>query len=240
MPKKKGTKVVAVEAADEVDAPVAGPSAKEDTADYPSVVRKTTHVKKKVMVLCSRGVTSAYMELMEDVMKLLPHHRKDPKFDKKEPLTSLVDIAELGGCKLVLYFEARKMKDLYMWAGHVGDAGPSAKFLVQQIRPMRDLRLTGNCLLGSRPILSFDGSFSATPHLQLVRRLLTGLFAPPKGHPRYAGARSCERPSHLSSSSPLRLRAPCPPTAHIDRRMPSPPPHTARSLFTTTSSHSAR
>ena len=53
-------------------------------------------------MLCSRGVTSAFMELMEDVMKLLPHCRKDPKFDKKEPLTSIVEIAELGGCHRML------------------------------------------------------------------------------------------------------------------------------------------
>ena len=49
---------------------------------------------------------------------------------------------------------------------------------------MRDLRLTGNCLLGSRPILSFDGGFNATPHLQLLQQLLAAIFSPPKGHPR--------------------------------------------------------
>ena len=70
---------------------------------YPSVVRKATHKKKKVLVLASRGVTSAYMELMEDMMKLMPHCRKDPKFDKKEPLSSIVEIAQLAACKLCLY-----------------------------------------------------------------------------------------------------------------------------------------
>ena len=74
------------------------------------------------------------------------------------------------------------MKDLYLWAAHVGDAGPSAKFLLQQIKPMSDLRLTGNCLLGSRPILSFDGAFGGSPHLQLLRQLLTNVFSTPKGH----------------------------------------------------------
>lgn len=129
---------------------------------YSSVLRRATHKKKKVLVLCSRGVTSSFMELMEDLMKLLPHCRKDPKFDKSEPVSSLVEVAQLNSCALCLYFEARKMKDLYLWAGSVAK-GPSIKFLVQQIRPMRDLRLTGNCLLGSRPILSFDGGFGARP-----------------------------------------------------------------------------
>ena len=151
--------------------------------EYPSVTRKTTHKKKKVLVICSRGVTSSNVELMEDVIKLLPHARKDPKFDKKEALTSIVEIAQLAGCHLALYFEARKMRDLYLWAGRI-DGGPSVKFLVEQVRPMRDLRLTGNCLLGSRPILSFDGGFNATPHLQLLQQLLAAIFSPPKGHPR--------------------------------------------------------
>jgi ribosome biogenesis protein BRX1 len=155
----------------------------QPTSTYPSVIRRATHTKKKVLVLASRGVTSAYMELMEDLMKLMPHSRKDPKFDKKEPLSSIVEIAELAACKLCLYFETRKMKDLYLWAGSVKH-GPSAKFLVQQVRPMRDLRLTGNCLLGSRPILSFDGGFDSSPHLAVVKGLLTQIFQPPKGHPR--------------------------------------------------------
>ena len=156
-------------------------AAASSASAYPTVIRRSTHKKKKVLVLCSRGVTAHFMELMEDVMKLLPH-RKDPKFDK-EPLTSITEIAELGGCKLALYFETRKMKDLYLWAGRV-DTGPSVKFLVQQVRPMRDLRLTGNCLLGSRPILSFDQAFEGAPHLALMKHVLSDVFAPPKGHPR--------------------------------------------------------
>ena len=49
---------------------------------------------------------------------------------------------------------------------------------------MGDLRLTGNCLLGSRPVLSFDAGFTAQPHLLVLKQLLASVFAPPKGHPR--------------------------------------------------------
>ena len=146
------------------------------------VIRKTTHVKKKVLVLCSRGVTSTFRDLAENVLKLLPHGYKDPKFNKREPLTAITEIAQLAGCRYVLYFEARKRQDLYLWAA--GTAGPSAKFLVQQIKPMEALWLTGNCLLGSRPLLSFDGSFDQSPHMRLLKQLLATIFQAPKGHPR--------------------------------------------------------
>ena len=47
---------------------------------------------------------------------------------------------------------------------------------------MHELSLHGNCLKGSRPILSFDASFAQTPHLILMKELLTQIYGTPKGH----------------------------------------------------------
>ena len=213
MPSKRKAEVEEAESASSADE--AASSADEEPAgvigDYSGVTRKTTHKKKKVLVMCSRGVTTTSRELVEDLLKLLPHGRKEPNFNKREPLTNVAEIAQLAGCRLCLYFEARKMKDLYMWAADV-DGGPSAKFMVEQVRrhtqnpppvhadgqprspapprrlswqvkAMGDTRLSGNCLLGSRPMLSFDASFDEKPHLQLVRQLFSTIFSIPKGHP---------------------------------------------------------
>jgi ribosome biogenesis protein BRX1 len=51
---------------------------------------------------------------------------------------------------------------------------------------MDELSLTGNCLRGSRGIVAFDGGFASddSPHIQLVRQLLTGVFSVPEGHPK--------------------------------------------------------
>ncbi len=46
---------------------------------------------------------------------------------------------------------------------------------------MEELHFTGNCLKGSRPILSFDASFDAAPHLLLIKELLLHIFSVPKG-----------------------------------------------------------
>lgn len=49
---------------------------------------------------------------------------------------------------------------------------------------MGELKLTGNCLRGSRPLLSFDPSFTQKPHYQLLKELLTQIFGVPKQHPK--------------------------------------------------------
>lgn len=53
------------------------------------------------------------------------------------------------GCSAVLFFEARKREDLYLWMSKC-PAGPAAKFLVQNVHTMDELKLTGNHLKGSR------------------------------------------------------------------------------------------
>ena len=46
---------------------------------------------------------------------------------------------------------------------------------------MEELHFTGNCLKGSRPILSFDASFDTQPHLRVIKELLLHIFGVPKG-----------------------------------------------------------
>lgn len=46
---------------------------------------------------------------------------------------------------------------------------------------MEELHFTGNCLKGSRPILSFDANFDSAPHLMLIKELLAQQFGVPKG-----------------------------------------------------------
>lgn len=49
---------------------------------------------------------------------------------------------------------------------------------------MGELKLTGNCLRGSRPLLSFDPSFTEKPHHQLLKELLMQIFGVPNHHPK--------------------------------------------------------
>ncbi|KAJ2708871.1 Ribosome biogenesis protein brx1, partial [Coemansia spiralis] len=92
----------------------------------------------------------------------------------------LNELAEIHNCNNVFYMEARKHQDLYLWISRA-PSGPSVKFLVQNVHTMDELKMTGNCLKGSRPILSFDATFDGEPYLQLLKEILTQTFGVPKG-----------------------------------------------------------
>lgn len=139
--------------------------------------------KQRCLVFCTRGVTARARHLLEDIRKLLPHHKKDAKLDVKDNLRVVNEIAEIKSCNAALFFEARKRQDLYMWASKTPH-GPSAKFLVSNVHTMDELRMTGNCMQGSRPLLSFDAVFETQPHFKLIKAMFTDMFGTPRGHPK--------------------------------------------------------
>ncbi|KAK7747020.1 Ribosome biogenesis protein brx1 [Diatrype stigma] len=136
--------------------------------------------KQRVLILSTRGVTYRHRHLINDLAALLPHGKRDAKFDSKSKLYQLNELAELYNCNNVLFFEARKGQDLYMWLSKVPN-GPTLKLHVQNMHTMSELNFSGNCLKGSRPILSFDAAFDAQPHLRLVKELFLHVFGVPQG-----------------------------------------------------------
>mmetsp|Transcript_62003 Transcript_62003/g.192023 ORF Transcript_62003/g.192023 Transcript_62003/m.192023 type:complete len:189 (-) Transcript_62003:82-648(-) len=70
-----------------------------------------------------------------------------------------------------------------MWIARV-PSGPSMKFQVLNIHTTGEVRLAGNCLLGSRPILYFDKHFSNVSFLRLMRELIQQAFGTPRNHPK--------------------------------------------------------
>ncbi|KAK4175935.1 putative ribosome biogenesis protein BRX1 [Triangularia setosa] len=136
--------------------------------------------KQRVLILSSRGVTHRHRHLLNDLAAMLPHGRKDAKFDSKSKLYQLNELAELYNCNNVMFFEARKGKDLYMWFSKVPN-GPTIKFHAQNLHTMEELHFQGNCLKGSRPVLSFDATFETEPHLQVIKEVFTHMFGVPEG-----------------------------------------------------------
>lgn len=49
---------------------------------------------------------------------------------------------------------------------------------------MGELKMTGNCLKASRPLLSFDENFDTKPQYGLLKELFVQIFGVPNHHPK--------------------------------------------------------
>ncbi|XP_011501837.1 PREDICTED: ribosome biogenesis protein BRX1 homolog, partial [Ceratosolen solmsi marchali] len=139
--------------------------------------------RQRVLVFASRGINHRDRHLMDDIKMLMPHHRSDSKMERAKNLQIVNEICEMKNCNKVILFEGRRKRDLYMWLSNVPE-GPCIKFLVENIYTMKELKMTGNCLRGSRPLLSFDENFNSLPHFLLLKELLTQIFGVPNHHPK--------------------------------------------------------
>lgn len=139
-------------------------------------LEKTKHInRQRLLVISSRGITYRHRHLILDLLNLLPHARKEPKFDTKKNLYQLNEVAELYNCNNIFFFECRKHQDLYLWISKPPN-GPTCKFHIQNLHTLDELNFIGNCLKGSRPILSFDKLFEQNDHFKLLKELFTQSF----------------------------------------------------------------
>lgn len=155
---------------------------------------KTKPRRDKVLLICSRGVTLRMRHLMRDLEILLPHTKKgrspsvplhpigwtlmhslrsaDSKLDSKSSLHLLNELSDLHSCTNTLYLEARRHEDLYLWLSRSPN-GPSVKCHVQNVHTMDELKMTGNCLKGSRGVCVFDGAWEGEECWRLMKEMFT-------------------------------------------------------------------
>lgn len=145
--------------------------------------------KQKLLIISSRGVTYRHRHLVNDLHSLLPHSKKQAKIGSKKNLFDLNEVAELYNCNNIACFESKKHTDLYLWLTKTPN-GPSIKFFVQNMSTLEELNFTGNCLKGSRPVLSFDKKFDEVGatvgpkgetdiSLQLIKEMFIHTFGVP-------------------------------------------------------------
>lgn len=121
--------------------------------------------------------------LVRDILDLIPNTKKESKVDRKDAKDVIAELCFDLSCNNLIFFEQHKQKDLFLWLSKSPN-GPSLKFLVSNIHTTEELKLTGNCLKFSRPLLSFDGGFDSSPHLKLIKEMLVHVFNTPKNHPK--------------------------------------------------------
>jgi ribosome biogenesis protein BRX1 len=138
--------------------------------------------KTRTLIVSSRGITHQERHLMNDLLSLIPNAKKEFKIEKNTAREELVEICYNHSCKYCLYFEHRK-REFILWL-FKSPEGPLIKFKINNIHVLNEIKLMGNCIKYSRPLLSFDKSFQKEPYLQLIKEMLIQTFNSPKGHPK--------------------------------------------------------
>ena len=138
--------------------------------------------KTRTLIVASRGVSHQERHLVNDLISLIPNSKKECKIERDIAAEELNNICYMHSCKFCIYFEHRK-RELVMWL-FKSPGGPLAKFAVTNIHALNEIKLMGNCIKYSRPLLSFDKSFDEQEHLKLIKEMLIQTFNSPKGHPK--------------------------------------------------------
>lgn len=138
--------------------------------------------KTRTLIVSSRGVSHQERHLVNNLLSIIPNAKKECKIEKEIAREELTEICFNHSCKYSLYFEHRK-RELVLWMFKSPD-GPCAKFQVRNIHALNEIKLMGNCIKYSRPLLSFDKSFDEEPHLKLLKQMFIQTFGSPRGHPK--------------------------------------------------------
>jgi len=64
--------------------------------------------KQRVLLFCSQGANPRIRHLMKDLLSLLPHSKKEVKFDKDTPLPYINELCVMKSCNNCIYFEMKK------------------------------------------------------------------------------------------------------------------------------------
>jgi ribosome biogenesis protein BRX1 len=153
-------------------------------ADYIKREERWTN-KQRVLVFSSKGSSPCYKHLMEDFKAMMPHSKSEPKFDKNLDMSEIGEICEMRSCNNAVYFEHHKSKYCYVYFAGM-PIGPTIKFQVYNVHTLNELKLSGNALKGSRPLLHFDSAFTdhSMPHLTLMKSMFQRVFGVPRNHPK--------------------------------------------------------
>lgn len=85
--------------------------------------------KKRVLISSSRAIGPREKHLLEDLLVLLPHSKKESKLSAKANLTEMNELCELRSSGSALFIERRRDHN-NLWLSKV-PKGPSVKFRLQ-------------------------------------------------------------------------------------------------------------
>lgn len=140
--------------------------------------------RQKCLVLGGRNLSSKDRHLMVDLRNLMPHAREHAKLGRTNTLgDDIIELCELHQCNSVMFLEPHRSDVSYLWIAQA-PSGPSVKMQLLNVHTADEIRMAGNCLKFSRPLLHFDREFETQPHLRVAKSLLHMAFNTPRYHPK--------------------------------------------------------
>lgn len=113
--------------------------------------------RQRTLVLSSRRVNKFMRLFLKDIQRLLVHSKKEAKLEKNDVKMQLEELCMVHSCQNLIYLEQQR-QNVYLWFSKA-PKGPTVKFKLHNIHCTTDIKMQGNCLQGSRAIVSFDGRF---------------------------------------------------------------------------------
>lgn len=132
------------------------------------------------LMITKKGASFKSITILEDLIKMVPHSRRDTPVLKSE-MHDLEIVASDDRCDTIFLLETNNKTDSYFWAARTHE-GPSVRMAMREGVSIRDLRQLGNCLKGSRPIITIDPELKQHPQTNLATELLIRVFSVPKGN----------------------------------------------------------
>lgn len=140
--------------------------------------------RQKALVLGGRTMTSKDRHLLNELRGLMPHSREHSKISRSGKLgDDIIELCSLHQCNSVLFIDPHRKDISYMWIAQ-SPSGPSIKMQLSNVHTADEIRMAGNCLKYSRPLLHFDREFETQPHLRVAKSLLHMAFNTPRYHPK--------------------------------------------------------
>lgn len=144
---------------------------------------KHVYPRHKVMMITCKGTTGMFSKMKTDLERLIPHNKKESKFNTALPVSALMEVIRLRTCDHALYWEMRQRTELILWATSY-PKGPTVKFQVANLLTSDRMRYQGNFHRFTRPILSFSHEFDQPEkyELRIIKELMKRIFATPHLH----------------------------------------------------------
>lgn len=161
---------------------VSASSSSDSDSDAQSNITSTGEVHKgwKTVLIGNRGMGSNMRKLLQELNALLPHSKKESKFEgQRKELNGLIEICELSNSEYCAYFqEGRDTINLNL----ASTKGPSAKYELASIFRAEEQGFDGNSSKSTRPLLLFSPYFFNSNEGNVHRLLLSHVFGSPINH----------------------------------------------------------